>query len=264
MSGSFTASLSNAAQAVEGLSTIAGLPSTGIDIRNTMVAAITPVIDEAPKLQKSILDFSGNSIPELEQIIRDLDNGADPTSEKTKLLTLAQQFSALKSQSGSLHQMVINATNTISGQSTAIAQTEQQLRSQIANLDGEIAAAKAQRDAAQKKYYWLLALGPFGLIGLSVALGLYLKWKGDVDALGQQINALSAQIIPFQAMLHASATLGTASSGLINVIGQLDSAVDAVSSDMGEIIANLSSPDDLKLFITATIGMIRTLEADAA
>lgn len=264
MPGTLTTALNTAKTTLGQFTAIPSLPPQAQAIQNQVAAGMNPLLTATPPFQTALLGYLQQAIPQLQSVLSQLKGGADPAGVRQTLTAITGNFAAFGQQAAPIVADAGNARNVISQAESDTAGVEQQLQGQIASINGQIGAAQSEEDAAKKRYYWLLALGPFGLAGLAAALALYLKWKSDISDLQDKINGLNAQIGPIQAMIAACKTLASAAGQLVSAIDGLQNAIDAVGDDCAEIVANLSNASELELFINATIGVMQTLEADAS
>lgn len=263
-SGPFSSALANAKASLDSLLAVPNLPASASPITQSIDSAMKPLLTSAPEVQQAVLDYCASALPELQTILTQLKAGADPSSVSAKLTDIANRFAQLQAQTKPLSGDASSVRAAITAAASQIASLESSLDSQIANLNGEIGAAQSKEKAAKDKYYYLIALGPLGLIGLAAALALYEHWSGEVDDLQKSIASLRAQIVPIKGMVAACQQLGDAGTGMLTAISNLDNTVDAVGSDGQEIVANLGESKEVELFVAATIGAIQTLQRDAS
>jgi hypothetical protein len=121
-----------------------------------------------------------------------------------------------------------------------LAPIENTLSSQATTLNGQLLTAKAEEEAKKKDYYWLIALGPFGLIGLAIALPIYFKLKAEVDNYETQIGTLNAQISHLNAMRSACQFMGGEMQDLVTKVSGLKNAIDFMADKTLSIASGLT------------------------
>jgi peptidoglycan hydrolase CwlO-like protein len=176
-------------------------------------------------------------------------------------------MAAFQATASTLVTAATNAMSTLTTSFTTLSGIEGSLQTQIAGLQGQIGTAKGEMEATQKRYYYLLALGPFGLVGLSAALALYLKWKSDVSSLQGEINSLNGQIASLQSIVSSCKALAASESQVLQDLINLKNAIDSVCSDFTAIqqdLAGTTDPTTLQTVARAADAMLVTLEADAS
>lgn len=263
-SGPFSSALAAAKASLDSLLAVPHLPASASPIAKSIDSAMTPFLAKGTEVQKAVLAYCTSALPELQTILSQLKSGAEPSSVSAKLTDIAKRFAQLQGQTKPLNDDASKARAAITAAASQVATLENTLNDKIADLKGKIGAAKSKEKAAKDKYYYLIALGPFGLVGLAAALALYEKWSGEVDDLEKSIKSLRAQIVPIKAMVAACHQLGDAGTAMLTAIGNLDNTIDEVGSDCHEIVANLGESKEIELFVAATTAAIQTLKRDAS
>ena len=267
MSGPLTQTLAALQSSLSQVGAIQNLPAQAGDVQHTVCAAFAPILNEAPEFQSSILAFLASAKPSLDNVIDQLAQGADGQSVASTIADIASKMAAFQSTSSTLVTAATGAMSTLTTSFTTLSGIEGTLQTQIAGLQGQLGTASGEMTATQKRYYYLLALGPFGLVGLSVALALYLKWKGDVSNLQAQINSLNSQIASLQSIISSCKALATSESLVLQDLTNLKNSINSVSSDFTEIeqdLAGTTDPTLLQTVARAADAMLVTLEADAS
>ena len=184
---------------------------------------------------------------------------------KTKMAVVVQLVGQLQSSVNQLATEVNSASQQLFGYFNQLSAIESQISNQMAGLQGQLGNAEGEEEAAKKRYYYLLALGPFGLAGLAVALGLYLKWRSDVNGYQNQINSLNGQIGSLSAMNAATRTLGQGFQGLVSKLSGVKNSVDFLATEVLAIDDDLNENDApfvIGLKVRAAITEVNTLGID--
>ncbi|MDN7184562.1 hypothetical protein M0D69_42430 [Caballeronia sp. SEWSISQ10-4 2] len=267
MSGPLTQTLAALQSSLSQVGAIQNLPAQAGNVQRTVCGSFAPILNEVPEFQSSLLTFITSAKPSLDSVIVQLAHGANGQLVSTTIAGIASQMAAFQSTSSSVVTTATSAMSTLTTSFTTLSGIEGALQTQIAGLQGQLGTASGEMEGTQKRYYYLLALGPFGLVGLSVALGLYLKWKGEVSDLQGEINSLNSQIASLQSIVLSCKALATSESQVLQDLTNLKNAIDAVISDFTEIehdLAGTTDPTLLQTVARAADAMLVTLEADAS
>lgn len=267
MSGVLSQAVANLQAAEQQIQSLTGLPASAAQIQASSAPVIASTVSQVQAMQAAVNEFVNQAIPQL-NAIKEMAEKSQPVDQIKPAMDVVQQESNnLKTLVDNASAQIKQASNEVMGYFNQLAQVNSDLTGQITSLQGQLGDAQSEEAAAQKKYYYLLALGPFGLIGLSVALGLYLKWKSDVNDLQSQISALNSQIAVLNSMKLASQQLGTDFQGIVDKISGVQNTVEFVASDLLEIDSDLETGTSLPVItlkVTAAITEVTTLGIDAS
>lgn len=267
MSGYLSQALVNLAAAERQITNLTGLPQAARPIQADSSAVIGPMIAQVQTLQKAVADFTGTATARLNSAETLIAHDQPLTAIKAAMATVRGDADAFKSKVDGLSSQVSAASSHILGYFNQLANVEFALDFEMGGLRGQLGTAQGEELAAKSKYYWLLALGPFGLVGLAVALGLYLKWKSDVNGYESQIAELNGQISALAAMKSTSQQLGTDFQGVVTKIAGIKNSVDFLASDILTIDTDLDAGSTLLvigIMVKAAIGQVATLGVDAS
>lgn len=267
MTGLLSQALANVEATEKTITSLSGLP-----------AAAEPIVQQSSQLiqsmAKSIRDLqaaTAAAIPKIETNLNDADaalKAGKPLPEVKQIIDAANaEAQSLQTQADAVSTEIGDDRNTIDGYANQLAGIENDIGNEIAKLNGQLGDLKSKRDAAKKKYYWLLALGPFGLAGLAAALALYLKFKHDVDDLESEISAKQKQIDQQKALVTATKTLNGDFNTLVTKVSGVKNAVGFLASDIGEVVTDLEHDGSravIELYIQAALSEAKEVAADAA
>lgn len=142
---------------------------------------------------------------------------------------------------------------------------------QRSSLQAQIDSASSDAASAKKKELYLIALGPFGLVGLAVATGIYLKLQGTVDSLNRQADDLASQLSSVTATQTAVTNLSNGLQTGVSTLLTLKSAMDFMASDVGNLICDLDPARDpaasatvITVFTQTCLTEAATIQADAS
>lgn len=268
MNGILSQAVANLVATENTLRSLGNLPPGAQSIQVSSSALIVGLVTQVQQLQSATAAFTRSALPVLQQIGSDIGAGrATVPGVESTLAPVSDSASQVQLIADSVASAFKSANGTVAGYFPQLATIEGVLNAQITALQGQLGDAQSNEDAAQKRYYYLLALGPFGLIGLAAALALYLHWKSQVDDIESQINGLNAGIAGFQQMKNSCQTLGANFQDLLSRTADVDNAVDFICGDLLTIGSDLRTSGNLaviNLMVTTASTQITTLAQDAA
>ncbi len=268
MNGLLTQAVANLVAVESQISSLNGLPPAAQQIQTNSSAVIAPLVVQVQGLQQAMARFTQTALPQLNAIHQSISSGTGTLPTVTAAVaTVLGEANTLQSTVTAASTQINAASTQVLGYFDQLAAIEATLTTQMTALQGQLGDAQSEEDAAQKRYYYLLALGPFGLIGLAVALGLYLKWKSDVNGYESQISSLNASINSLNAMKGACQQLGGDFQVVMSKISGVDNAVDFLASELLSINSDLQSGSSLPvigIMVTAAITEVTTLGIDAS
>lgn len=267
MAGLLSQTLANLLAAQQQIAALGGLPPAAGPIQAGCTGLILPMLAQTRALQQAAAAFVQMATPQLAQVQAMLSANAPLPGIKAAMSALQQQAQQLQGMASGTAGTLTGQTAQLMGYFNQLASVEAGLQSQATALQGQLGDAQSELDAAQKRYYYLLALGPFGLAGLAVALGLYLKWKSDVGDLQGQIGGLHGQIAALNGMQAACQQLGADCQTLAGSVSGVRNAVNFLVSDLLEVSSDLDAGDAtvvIALMATAAGTELATLGTDAA
>lgn len=263
MSGLLSQTLTNLNTAEKQIVALGGLPPQVRKIQTESEAAISPMILNVQTIQKEVANFVQFALPELNNIKTD-----QPIALiKGKIAEIKNKANTLKSTVDEMSSQIKSVQSQVIGYFDQLAVVESDLTKMMTTLQAQLDNAECEEKAAKKKYYYLIALGPFGLIGLSVALGLYLKWQSDVNEYESQISSLNVQINIFNSMKSICILMGKDFQEVVTRISDIRNMIDFIIGDILTIDSDLDSGSLLSVVmikIHAAITEITTMGVDAS
>ncbi|MDB9390218.1 hypothetical protein [Microcystis aeruginosa] len=267
MSGLLSQSVANLTAAEQQVTSISGLSEAAQQIQSESSTAITKLIPQIQAMQQAINSFVQTAIPQLENTNTMISNNQPLSQIKTMIAVLQNEVSSLKSNVDDISSQNHSVSSLVFGYFNQLATIESSLTEQITSLQGQLGNAQSEEDAAKKKYLYLIALGSFGLIGLSVAPGLYLKWKSDVNSYESETSSLNAQINSFNTLKSNCQLMATDLQGVTTKISSVQNSVDLLASEILTINSDLDSESILSVIglkVNAAITEVNTLGIDAS
>lgn len=267
MSGFLSQAIENVIAAEQQIMGLSGLPPAAKKIQAESSAVILPTISQIQTMQKTVNSFVQMAIPQLNTIETMMVGNQSLSEIEVAIANVKNEAIALKSSVNGISTQINAASSQVLGYFGQLATIESGLNAQMTTLKGQLGNAQSEEEAAKKKYYYLIALGPLGLVGLAVALGLYLKWRSDVNDYERQIGALNAQINSFNVMKSACQLMGNDFQGAIAKISGVKNSVDFLASDLLTINSDLDAGNTLlaiAIMVKAAISEVNTLGVDAS
>jgi hypothetical protein len=268
MNGLLTQAVANLVAVESQISSLNGLPPAAQQIQTSSSAVIAPLVVQVQRLQQAVAGFTQTALPQLNAIQHTITSGTGtPPTVKAAVGTVLGEANTLQATMTTASTQINAASKQVLGYFDQLATVEADLTTQMTSLQGQLGNAQSEEDAAQKRYYYLIALGPFGLIGLAVALGLYLHWKSEVNGYQSQITSLNASINSLNAMKGACQQLGGDFQCVVSKISDVENAVDFLAGELLSINSDLQSGSSLLvigIMVTAAITEVSTLSIDAS
>jgi hypothetical protein len=267
MGGILSQAMANLSSAEQQIQAIGGLPPDAASIQSQSVGLIREIVPEIEQLQGRVLSYVERAQSQLNQIERLLADNAPLELVLPQLKALQVDSCDVKGSVDSLALKIVGSANQVFGFANPLAAVQSQLRSQKISLQEQLSNARSEQEAIHKRYLYLLALGPFGLVGLATALGLYFKWKSDADNLEAQVNAANLQISRLDIMMCATNQLIADFRDLSSKITGVKNTIDFLAADISTIITNTEQAGGgtaIELYIKAALFQILTLKCDAS
>ncbi len=267
MTGLMSQALANVKATEDTITALSGLPAAA----ESIVQQSSDLIGSVAKGIEHLQTDAGVLVPRIEDALSQAETALQqgkPLGEVKVLIDAANtEARGLETTANDVSDLLGKARNSIAAYSNDLAGIENQIGKEIAALNGELGNLKSKRDAAKKKYYWLIALGPFGVAGLAAALALYLKFKHDVDHLQGEINGKQKQVDKQKALVTAVKSLNGDFDTLVDKVSGIKNAVGFLSDDIGRVISDLEHEGNrtiIELFVKAAQTEAKEVAADVA
>lgn len=267
MAGRLTQVLANLAAAQKQISSLSGLPAEALPIQSASATAIGTATTQTRSLQQAVSAFVQYSTPQLTQIESMLQEKQPVATIEAAVAPVQHAAAALATSIKGLSSAIDTVSSEVLGYLGQLVPIENNLSNQLTTLNGQLITAQAEEEAKKKDYYWLIALGPFGLIGLAIALPLYFKIKGEVGNYETQIGTLNAEISHLNAMKSACQFMGGEMQDLVSKVSGLKNASDFIADKTLSISSDLDPskiPVVIDLMVRTAQAEIKTLGMDAA
>ena len=266
MSGILSQSTKNLEDCINQITSIFNLPQDAIAVQSEISALLLGVKNNTLVYQKGMFSCISEAAVELKNVSDGVSNGKTPFDIATTTIADAMsKAEEIKKSTDEQRDVITTGRDKMNKFVSQLSAIENRLNSQIPALQSQLSNANSQLAVAQKRYYWLLALGPFGLPGIAAAAVLCSKWKSEAASLLNQINSLNNQIASHKSMFDACKTFMSNSNNIWNVFSGIENDIDIIISTYNNVQENLKSSQDmnlLKLFLTASVPETLTLQND--
>lgn len=246
---------------------ITNLPGSAQRIQNQSLANFPLIITNIQALQSKVGVFVNSTNPELKTIEAMLTSNQSLEDIKTAVEKLCDEASALTASATQALTTIRQLISTMYGYFNQLASIQKGLTSQRTNLEGQLGEAQGRENAAKQKYYYLIALGPFGLIGLVVALALYEHIKSEVNGYERQISGLNSQISSLNVLKKTTGQLGNEFRNVISKVTSVKNTVSFVSNDILQIRSDMALGETrivIEIAIKAAKTEMKILSIDAS
>jgi DNA repair exonuclease SbcCD ATPase subunit len=267
MSGLLTQAIVNLTAAEQQIAAVGGLPSAAQQIQAESPSIIDPAIQQIGQMQRQIGAFVQSSTAALNDIRTGVSQNEPQATIQPEIAQVQAQAGALQTSVNQVYAQLADASTRVLAVFNQLATIESDLTSQITGLQGQLGNAQNEAAAARSKYYYLLALGPFGLIGLAAALALYEELQSQVSGYENQIAQLNGQINALNVMKSGCQALATGFQAVVTRASSVKNTVSFVADDILTIGSDLQSgaaSSVLNVVVTAALTEIGTLASDAS
>lgn len=267
MTGTLTQSLANLTATEKTIGSLQGLPGTAKPVVKESAVLVTDITQKVKALQASAKAGMPKIDAGLAKALTDLDAGKPLSDVMVSVKAASAVAATLEAEAEAVSMTASKMRGTVAGFSQDLAKVAHGIDQEITTMNATLLMLESKRDAEQKRYYLLLLLGPFGLIGLAVALALYEEMKGNVDKLSQQIRDQEAQIQQAKSLIGAVKVLNKDFGILASNASGLQNALSFLSSDIAEIIDDLEHAEArsaIKAYIVAAQAEAKEVAEDAA
>lgn len=236
--GMLSQALANLRYVGDELSSLGGLPEGADAARAQVVHGVGVAIPAVQATSKALLDFVAMARPLLASAMEAL-KAEDPDRFRSALAATQAGAALARSSIESSTAAVQTAIGDVNAQLAVLSGIDGTLARQIAEATAEARLAQEAADELeQKKYYWLL-LGPFGLIGLGICIGMIVDASNKVSQMQGRSSALRGQAAQWARM---KADVDLAISELPPVGSKLQSlqnGINFVYSDVSQVTADM-------------------------
>lgn len=265
--GLMSQTIANVRLAQDHLAAITGLPPEASTVQASMVRTLATMIPLAESAASAVLGFATAAGPPMEAANAAVAAG-DGAALKGALVAVQSLMGPAASAVETADGGVKTAYEAVSADNETLANVARDLAVQITQANAEAQTASDAADSLERnKYYWLL-LGPFGLTGLAVCVGMIADATIRVNGIRQHISELQSQSTQWTKMqadldllrLDVPKLSGTLLS-LRNALGFLGGDITEVVADVGNVATGSSIA---RAFAITAQHQLTTLRIDAS
>ncbi|WP_426430344.1 hypothetical protein ACPX19_12510 [Winogradskyella sp. HB-48] len=257
--------ITNLGNLIKQLAAVLNLPPACVTIQKSAEDLIQSDIDKLKSIQSQTLDFTKPAIDELNTALSKLNSGdtsgalpivskvnADATTLDAAISASADQIMATKVQILSL--------------SSQLSTNENALNNEMVGLQSKAEDAKKQADYYTSRKYYFLALGPLGLIGLGIAIGMIASWTKKANSFNAQVSQLEVQISTIKQLVANIDTLISTFTKGVTQVSNIKNAVGFLQSNLQNVIDDLNNANGQNaiLLVTTALHECQSLESDAS
>jgi hypothetical protein len=238
--GLMSQAIANVRLAQDHLVAITGLPSAAAAVQVNLEGALTTLIPATQTAASAVLEFAAAAAAPMEAANTAVMAG-DAGGVKSALDAVQSAMRSAAAAVGTATTGVDAALARLNADSQTLANVDVSLSAQIAQADGEADAAQGEADSLEKnKYYWLL-LGPFGLVGLGICIGMLVDATNKVNGIRQHVSELKAQAAQWTKMQADVDLLRHDIPNLSSTLSSLQNALDFLGGDITEVVADVGN-----------------------
>ncbi len=221
------------------LGAMTNLPASAQGLQQSAQSLFNTDVANLLSIQSSTLAYTSANIPQLSTAVSNLQAG-DTTGAAVIVDAANKGAIALSATVGSLLNNIMATKTQVISFSNSLISIEQDLQNQIIALQVQVSAAESRVAQYNKEKYYFLALGPFGLVGLGIAIGLLVTWNNKANDLSAQASSMNAQAAGLQAMMASIKGLINNFSTAVSQISNINNSVTFLSADIQEVITDLN------------------------
>jgi hypothetical protein len=265
--GLISQAITNLKAVTDQVAGLTGLPGDAVPVQTAMVKTLNTVIPVVEASAKSVHAFAAAASPLLAKAKAGLDAGDAKTvaDALTRVQTASRE--ARTSVDGATS-VVRSAVAAVTGQVQTLANLGNAINQQVTQGNAELNAARDEAAALdRKKYYWLL-LGPFGLVGLGVCIGMIVSMTQKVTGLESRASALRAQVAQWTKMQADIDLLRDDLPAISSKLLSLQNGIEFVGGDLTGVLSDVgragADSSVARAFIMTAESEVATLQADAS
>ncbi len=246
---------------------VAGLAPAALPVQARMAETLAALVPPVETAASAVRDFAAAAPSQLDAADEAITVGdSDATRRVLESLQHSAQPTGLALASAS--ERVTAGKASIFADNQTLADLATALSTQLTHDDAEADAAREAVDSLERnKYYWLL-LGPLGLPGLAVCIGMIVDATNRANGIQRHISELRAQSTQLTKMCADLRLLQQEVPTLATLIQSLQNALGFLGGDIGEVVADVgrsTTPSTIaRAYVVAARHQVSTLMADAS
>ncbi|OSP50300.1 hypothetical protein B7G55_09310 [Aeromonas hydrophila] len=258
--GILSQSIANMQQAEATIQSFSGLPQNAVNIQQNVGEVVAALLPQVQTMQQQVLAFAARLELQLTQQLANT-GPFNPEALKAFVDLVQQEIAPIQTLTASQ-----TANDRITQDNIALQRIGVELQATIAGLQSNLDGARQELDSLNKKKLYLLGLGLLGLPGL-IALAVTLtQTQNKVSSLEGQVNQIEGQIQRQQGFLGQTTAFSQQFGSLIDRVSKVGNTITLLGGDIANVArdAGQGDPELARLFFTAALTEVRTLQVDAS
>jgi hypothetical protein len=264
--GLLSQSIRNLQQMLQQIQAIHNLPASAIAVENAAQNELTTDISKIQATQKSINGYCASARTAINQALADLSAGKDLSVVLNDIKASVNGVHTMQQGINGMNTTVKTSKNQLIGLEQQLTAINTHLTNQIISLQVHLTSEEQSIAAKRKNYLYLLALGPFGLIGLAAAGIAIAVQEGQIASLRGEMAKQQATVAQTRMLQVGMSHLGTTMSSIVNGLSTLKNAIDFLAGDLDTIATDLTTGKNsgqLQIYLHTALSQITSLEQDA-
>lgn len=259
--------IANVRLAHEHVTSITGLPPAAAPAQARIGTALATMVPAVELAASTVLRFTGVTTPLMDAATAAIAAGDGSAMKKALDAIQASMRSAAQAVDAAVSGVKTGLAD-VTAASQSLAAVGSDLGTQITHAVAEATAADEAAESLERNKYWWILAGPFGVIGLSVCIGMIVTQTNEVNRIRRHINDLraqSAQWTKMQADLgllqHAIPNLSSTMLTLRNALGFIGGDITNVVTDVEDVTTRSTVA---RAYLLVVQQQLDTLRADAS
>lgn len=264
--GMMSAAIANVRTAQAAATAVTGLPARAAAVQSSMSTTIDTMLDHVGGACTTIVAAANSLSAPLDAADAAVDAG-DGAALKSTLDQMQTQVAAVTDQMTAANSEVKVALEQIINDNHQLAAIGNDLAAEITRAQAEADEASREAEALDQKKWYLLALGPFGLVGLATCIALLVEAGNKVTKLRQQVSGLRGQAAQQTKVQTDLDLLRQEVPTVSNTLLSLQNGLSFIDSDTSAVVADVhKAPGSpiAKAFLLVARHQIQTLATDAS
>ncbi|BDC82035.1 polyhydroxyalkanoate synthesis regulator phasin [Aeromonas hydrophila] len=263
--GILSQSIANMQQAEATIQSFSGLPQNAVNIQQNVGEVVAALLPQVQTMQQQVLAFAARLELQLTQQLANT-GPFNPEALKAFVDLVQQEIAPIQTLTAQTLTASQTANDRITQDNIALQRIGVELQATIAGLQSNLDGARQELDSLNKKKLYLLGLGLLGLPGL-IALAVTLtQTQNKVSSLEGQVNQIEGQIQRQQGFLGQTTAFSQQFGSLIDRVSKVGNTITLLGGDIANVArdAGQGDPELARLFFTAALTEVRTLQVDAS
>jgi len=265
-SGLLSRSIINLVNLRQGMLSISNLPPSAQGIQQTAAGILADDEIILKELQSQILSFTTTVEPVIDMVIATMQSGRISPQEIKVVEDINIQAKGIR-DFVQVKSFALNASKEqIISLQNSLLTIRNTLQADINNLSVEIDSANREVESLNQRKYYLIALGPFGLVGLAAIIGLLVTWNNNINDLKSRSSNFEIQITMLNSLINNIDSMMGNFNTAVGLVSNIKNSTDFLSSDITVVIGDLQDAEGklALVYMMAASQQVKTLATDAS